>query len=446
MAGYDIFISYRRDTGAPYARILQLMLQQRGYKVFLDYDELKDGAFGKNIQKAIIGAPVFLLVLSKNSMDRCLNEDDWVRQEIMLAIGHNKHVIPVNPDKSFNGFPEDCPDKKIPQLLKDVVMGYQHSDIDFGQTLGVTLDFMVTNRLVPTLGVRTPLPNVDQDFATAQQTLRKQDAHNRFVRRITVTGVSVVVLLISLTCALVLRNIKKEQQVRLRQELVDRTRVGLEENYKNFNLRFSSEATLEQMGIVDTILSNMKQVRQDSLWISKYEFRAGEWYGLQALPYDILQKFYPITNVSYGEIYMFLLKLRNLSGLDGRKGFKFDLPTADEWEYAARGGEYCEPLIYAGSNNIDAVAWYEGNSGSKVHMSDGLQRKEPNRLDLYDMSGNVSEICNTAYDVKDEGSRWTVCGGNFNSAANQVCVDSRAPVDINAKEPTIGFRLVIRRE
>ena len=50
MAGYDIFISYRRNTGAPYARILQLMLQQRGYKVFLDYDELKDGAFGKHIR------------------------------------------------------------------------------------------------------------------------------------------------------------------------------------------------------------------------------------------------------------------------------------------------------------------------------------------------------------------------------------------------------------
>ena len=42
---YDIFISYRRTDGAQYARILQLMLAQRGYKVFIDYDELTDGKF-----------------------------------------------------------------------------------------------------------------------------------------------------------------------------------------------------------------------------------------------------------------------------------------------------------------------------------------------------------------------------------------------------------------
>ena len=50
---YDIFISYRRDGGAQYARILQLELEKRGYRVFLDYEELTDGVFGDNIKKAI---------------------------------------------------------------------------------------------------------------------------------------------------------------------------------------------------------------------------------------------------------------------------------------------------------------------------------------------------------------------------------------------------------
>lgn len=95
---YDIFISYRRDGGAQYARILQLMLSQRGYRVFLDYDELKDGVFGKRIKAAIKAAPVFMLVLSKDSLDRCKNEDDWVREEILYAIEHQKKIVPVNPD------------------------------------------------------------------------------------------------------------------------------------------------------------------------------------------------------------------------------------------------------------------------------------------------------------------------------------------------------------
>ena len=76
---YDIFISYRRTTGAQYARIIQLMLTQRGYKVFLDYDELKDGVFGKRIKAAINEAPVFILMLSKGALDRCSQEGDWVR-------------------------------------------------------------------------------------------------------------------------------------------------------------------------------------------------------------------------------------------------------------------------------------------------------------------------------------------------------------------------------
>ena len=48
---YDIFISYRRVGGAQYARILQLMLIQRGYKVFLDYDELTDALYKKSGMK-----------------------------------------------------------------------------------------------------------------------------------------------------------------------------------------------------------------------------------------------------------------------------------------------------------------------------------------------------------------------------------------------------------
>ena len=57
---YDIFISYRRVGGAQYARILQLMLQQRGYRVFLDYDELTDGVFSDHIKTAIKESPIFL--------------------------------------------------------------------------------------------------------------------------------------------------------------------------------------------------------------------------------------------------------------------------------------------------------------------------------------------------------------------------------------------------
>ncbi|HHV36357.1 MAG TPA: SUMF1/EgtB/PvdO family nonheme iron enzyme [Candidatus Cloacimonetes bacterium] len=68
----------------------------------------------------------------------------------------------------------------------------------------------------------------------------------------------------------------------------------------------------------------------------------------------------------------------------------YRLPTEAEWEYAARGGSHSADFLYSGSDDINTVAWYYGNSMNALHDAG---EKMPNSLGIYDMSGNIREWC-----------------------------------------------------
>jgi hypothetical protein len=104
---YDIFISYRRDGGFETASLIAEKLRNAGYNVFFDLESLRAGKFNEQLFRVIENCKDFVIVLPKDGLDRCVNESDWVRLEIIHAMKHGKNIIPV----MLSGFqwPETMP-------------------------------------------------------------------------------------------------------------------------------------------------------------------------------------------------------------------------------------------------------------------------------------------------------------------------------------------------
>ncbi|MBR6926433.1 MAG: formylglycine-generating enzyme family protein [Bacteroidaceae bacterium] len=134
------------------------------------------------------------------------------------------------------------------------------------------------------------------------------------------------------------------------------------------------------------------QVTVSTFWMGRFEVTQALWQAVMGNnPSRWKGDNLPVGSVSWNDCQTFLQRLNNRKGELGLQGsMYFDLPTEAEWEFAARGGRNSGNYKYSGSDNLDYVAWHDGNSGSRTHP---VGQKAKNELGLYDMTGNVWEWC-----------------------------------------------------
>ncbi len=495
---YDVFISYRRSDAVNEARSINDRLRLRQIRCFYDFDELKDRKFDEKILDAIKDAEIFITILSPDYFCRCSEEDDWVRKEIECAIANNKKIVPINVNNHFDG-KKHIP-KNVPYNLSSGIIGHQFSEVYTGTTFNDNIDSIIRDRIqseIPNIGT-APNNSVkieissDADCRVLKggreisqvqansynfiylgpgnhrlvfQSVKYEDIERKKIYRVMDEKLPyedfIEVELLPL--------IEKQKEQRLIEEAVKRDRQRLAEEYAREAKRKEAERLEQERKSQGLFTANGVTFKMIAVQSGTYTMGATSEQGSDAWDDEkpahkekisdfligetpVTQELWqavmgsnpssfkgdmqrPVEQVSWNDCQKFIKKLNQLTGQN------FRLPSEAEWEYAARGGNRSKGCKYAGSNDVDTVAWYNGNSNRTTHP---VKTKQPNELGIYDMSGNVLERCQDKYYNSQRNSGYRVLrGGSWGDDAGGVRVSNRRRNAPGSRSSHIGLRLVL---
>ena len=150
----------------------------------------------------------------------------------------------------------------------------------------------------------------------------------------------------------------------------------------------------------------------------------------------------PMKYMSYEQAQAFI------DSLNIRTGKQFRMPTREEWQFAAYGGKLTMGYEYAGSDDINEVAWYKGNRDDALVYLPSYQAsyydmpvtsKAPNELGLYGMCGCVWEFCQ----ILNDGGSCQLFGGDYTCNASDCRPTSMRTISTTETMGLHGLRLAM---
>ena len=201
-------------------------------------------------------------------------------------------------------------------------------------------------------------------------------------------------------------------------------------------------------------------------WLGKYEVTQAQYEaimgenpsGFKGTNFPV--ELFPVEWVRWCDATNFCAKLTAQERAAGRlpAGYEYTLPTEAQWEYACRAGT--TTALNSGKDlsnalrcpEMDEVGWYVSNCDKKTHP---VGQKKPNAWGLYDMHGNVSELCldwtggdyptssvTDPYVIEGEGR--ALRGGSYIASAHSCRSADRGAVGFNqGSNPSRGFRVAL---
>ena len=175
----------------------------------------------------------------------------------------------------------------------------------------------------------------------------------------------------------------------------------------------------------------MRRIEQPGVggtnYIGVFEVTNGQWKQVTGSDFGGVADF-PMDSRTYVQMESFITTLKTKTGLN------IAFPTEAQWEFACRAGTTTD--YFYGSNSATPLpnyAWFSDNSGGASHAV-GL--KLPNPWGIYDLYGNVDEIC--------LGAPVPPLRGGYYSDAAAACTSASRSTDFPGSSPQVGFRILAK--
>ena len=482
---YDIFISYRRKDTGDKAEHLKDLLDKAGYEDRVSFDrENLTGIFDVELARRIDHCKDFLLVVGKNSFN--FTEEDFSPEQVELynflgtcSLSEFKDIIrrmganaPIDFVRIEIARALNRKNLNIIPIAPESANGFSFSDIKFPDDIAnIKLNGAVFFSDNPDALFKDIIPKISQ---------RLRSRPSSIFRKIIMPMAAIILIgLVGWGS----NHIIKNRVAKAKEELAARCETAIKKKRVDVicrqHLNWYPNISSKQLLAITSILENMEKVEggtfmqgamrnedgtYDNYWvcpdslevpafeqtvgdffIGKYEVSIEEWCDIMGQNYDKANATMPMSDVSYEDCMKFVDSLSNLTGLI------FKIPTEAEWEYAARGGNKPDNTLLAGSDDPDDVAWYAANSDNHPHVrNDQAGGLYYNSLNLYDMSGNVCEWCDTPFSPykssipNPDKEAMVIRGGSYLSEPYELSVFRRQPMNRKAHAASVGLRIVIK--